>query len=69
MNMLPNISRSKVNQAMKPGQLIKHNRIFFFFKKKKKKKKSGTPTSPKVFQESLIWDKKSGLQLRFNLFQ
>ena len=55
MNMLPNISRSKVNQAMKPGQLIKHNRIFFFQKKKKKKKKKrGTQTSPKIFQESLI---------------
>ena len=50
MNMLPNISRSKVNQEMKPGQLIKHNRTFFFSKEKKR----GTQTSPKIFQESLI---------------
>ena len=46
MHILPKISRSKENQAIKLGQLIKYSRNIFL---KKSYKKYGEETSPKPY--------------------
>ena len=55
---MPNISRSKVNQTMKLGHLIKYNKRKFFLQKSCWK--WGSETSPRplfTFGKTLIWGK------------
>ena len=51
IHILPNISRSKDNQKMKFGQLIKYNMRNVFLKKSYVK--CGSDTSPRPFSEKL----------------
>ena len=44
--ILPNISKSKVNQAIKPGQLIEYNLRNIFLEKSYRKCGGGTIPSP-----------------------
>ena len=57
IHILPNISQSKGNQAMKFGPLIEHNKRNNFFKKKLCRKQAKRLISSRplfIFQKSLI---------------
>ena len=68
-HILPNISRSKSNQAMKLSQLIKYNVRNIF--QKKSCRELGRETIPFpffLFVKALYEIKASGQQLCFNIF-
>ena len=61
--MLPDISRSKGNQAMKFGQLIEHNIIFFL---EKLCTKCGRKTIPRPFFKRIKVEHSSGSTVYFS---
>ena len=68
-HMLPNISDSKGNQAMKFGQLIEYNVTRFFFKSYAESEGGRlVPNIFLLFQKTLYKVKASGQQLSFNIF-
>ena len=60
IHILPNISQSKVNQAIKFGQLKEYNKINIFFSKIMRKMRQG------FFKKAYYEVKTNGLQLIFN---
>ena len=67
--ILPNISRSKGNQTMTLGQLIKYNKGNIYLQKSNRK--CGREISSRTllfFKKALHEVKASGLHLSFNLF-
>ena len=68
--MLSNISRSKSNQAMKFGQLLKYKKSKFFFKNyAENKRRRLVPELFSFFQKALYEVIGNGLQLSFNIFR
>ena len=65
MDILLNISRSKGDQTMKFGQLIKHPKRNIFLKKYYAENEAGKvlPVRFLFFKKDLYWLKASGLQL------
>ena len=70
MHLLLNISRSKSNQTMKFGHLIKYNKSNIFLQSCVENE---TEISSKplffLFKKALYETKASGLQLKFNTFR
>ena len=66
IHILPNISRSKGNQAMKFGQLIEYNNRNNFFKIMQKVRQRDQLQTSFCFLEKLYEVKASGLQLSVN---
>ena len=70
MHLLLNISRSKSNQTMKFGHLIKYNKSNIFLQSYVENE---TEISSKplffLFKKALYETKASGLQLNFNTFR
>ena len=67
---MPNISRSKDNQAMKFGQAIEYNKRNIFLPKLCRKLGRQTRSRPLfVFKKALLEVKASGLQLSFIIFR
>ena len=69
MHILPNISRSKGNQAMKFGQVIEDNKIFFFERHAENEPRKLVPDLFLFSKKALYEVKASGLELSFNIFQ
>ena len=68
INMLPNISRSKGNQAMKLGHLIEYNKRNVFLQMSCRKWARETSSRPLfILKKALYKVKASGLQLKFNI--
>ena len=68
IDILPNISRSKGNQAMKSGQVIADNKIKIFLQKSYRKCAREISSRP-PFKKNLNELKASRLQLSFNIFR
>ena len=70
IHILPNISRSKDNQAMKFGQVIEDNKANIFLWKVCRKWARETSFRPLLFSKKALYEvKASGLQLSFNIFR
>ena len=55
IHIIPNVSQSKYNQAMKFGQLIEYNNRNIFLQKLYGKWGRETSSRPLIFKKSLIW--------------
>ena len=73
IHILPNISRSKSNQTMKIGQVIKHNNRNIFYQKSYRKRDRETSSRPifvfLFFKKILYQVKASGLQFGFSILR
>ena len=73
IQILPDISQSKNNQAMKPGQLIEQNKRNIFLQKLFKKwdmENSSRPLSFFFLKKKALYEvKASGLLLSFKIFR
>ena len=67
LQILSNISRSKVNQAMKLGQLIEHNERNIFFKNRTENY-AGILVPELFFLKALYKVKTNSQHLSFNIF-
>ena len=67
IHILPKISKSKGNQAMKFGQLIEYKKIFFSKNQAKHEAGRLVPDFFLLFKKALYKVKGSGPQLRFNI--
>ena len=69
MQVCPNISRSKGNQAMEFGQVIEYNKKTFFFKNHAENEvRKLIPDLVLFFKKALYEVKASRLQLSLNIF-
>ena len=69
VHIFPIISRSKVSQIMKFGQLIEYNKRNMFFRNRAENVAGGLVTGFFLsFKKALQEIKSSGLQLSFNIF-
>ena len=71
IHILPNISRSKGNQAMKLGQVTQYNKRNLFLQSSCRiwDMKSSLALFLFFFKKALYEEKASGLQLSFNIFR
>ena len=70
IHIFPNISESKINQAMKFGHLIEHNKRDIFFKIHEEHEVGKLVSGLFLHFKKVLYDVKvSGLLLNFNIVQ